>query len=348
MISETASARTWLETGKAPKDRSQEVAFGLVLLSGQVEATPGLLRSRPIGGDVELALVEIAEQRADWGLITLLCAHAGSKHCAKAAKKALFRARQRGVALPSIGEPRRPVALSVRPDPMPSFGTGFDRVGNHVVALGGWSSGDAGWSLAGVITADDRLRGVYYSPGTSRSRVRSLLERVVPGSSVMVEIPEDCAAGLLRHALDRARDDHTTVEGDVLRATRLLADVTALGDLEVAFDDHDPDQRARAVAGAGVYAQTPALLSWGRSLLGVAEGAARGAPGTPVDAKIVDNFLQGDNRRRWARRLEIAALLLSQDGASDAALAACATAQSLRSTDQPATDLPLIAAVFAS
>lgn len=334
----SASARQWLETGRAPKDRSAEVALGLVLLSGKIVATPELLASRPLGEDIELGLLELAEDRGDWSLVALLCAHARSKPCAKAARKAVFRAKQRGITVPEAGTPRRAVGLSLRPDPLPSFCTGFDKAGHHVVALGGWSQSDLGWSLAGVIGPEDRLRGIYYNPQTSRSRVRALLERVVPDASLMVEVPANLAAGLLRRGLDLATAAGVAIEGDVLRAGKVLADAVPLETIEVQIDD-DEARVAALVADAGRHAEHQALRAYGRALR-AACALAEDAPLTELDARM-----DADVRARWARRLDVVAVLLGREGAQQAAVAAVASARRLRDPGAAPSTIPLLAAV---
>ncbi len=335
------AARDWLESGRAPKERSAEVALGMVLLSGKVQATPELLASRDLGEDVELALLEIAEERADWSLVALLCAHARSKPCAKAAKKVVFRAKQRGITVPEAGAPRRAVGLSLRPDPLPSYCTGFDKAGHHVVALGGWSQADGGWSLAGVIGPDDRLRGVYFNANTSRSRVRSLLERVVPDAALMVEVPAELAAGLLRRGLDLSRSSGAAVEGDMLRAGRMLADIPPLEAIDVQLDG-DAGALDTVIASAGRFGGHAAVRAYARAMA-TALGLAADA-----DASAVDAALQDEARAIWSRRLEVVAVLLGREGEQDAAVAAAASARRLREPGVAPTTLPLLVAAFSA
>ncbi|MCB9738106.1 MAG: hypothetical protein H6747_02485 [Deltaproteobacteria bacterium] len=331
----TPTARAWLETGRAPKERSAEITLGMVLLSGKVQATPELLASRQLGEDVELALLEIAEERADWSLVALLCAHARSKPCAKAARKAVFRAKQRGISVPEAGAPRRAVALSLRPDPLPSYCTAFDKAGHHVVALGGWSATDGGWSLAGVIGPDDQLRGVYFHPQTSRSKVRSLLDRVVPDAALMAEVPATLAAGLLRRGLDLAKAAGVSVEGDLMRAGRLLADVTPLETIECRLAD-DPAALLAAIDAGDRHARLPAVQAFGLALR-LAHGLTAEASLHDVEAK-----LDADGRARWARRLEVMAVLLDREGDQEAAVSIAAAATRMRDASAALESIPLL------
>ncbi len=336
------AASQWLQTGKAPKERGLEVALGMVLLQGKVAATADALGSRALGEDIELALLELAEAQARWDLVGLLAASARNKSCQKAARKVVFRAKARGITVPEPAPAaRKAVAMAQAPEPLPSYCTGFDRAGHHVVALGGWSPADSSWSLAGVIGPDDVLRGVYFSPGTSRTKLRAMLDRVTPGTSVCSEVAPALAAGLLRRALDAARKANTMVDGDLLRANRMLADAAPLHTLEVALDSADEARLDALCDQAHAWIAEPALAAWATALRQVVDGGT----GT-LDAEAVDAALTEARRDQWARRLEISALLVTRGPGNDAALAAIATARALRDAAAPASRLALVRAAF--
>ena len=61
----TQTARGWLQTGQAPKDRVTEVARASALLSGQIPPIPAALQPA-LQPDVEMALLEDHGGHRSW------------------------------------------------------------------------------------------------------------------------------------------------------------------------------------------------------------------------------------------------------------------------------------------
>lgn len=287
----TKAALQWLQTGKAPNDRSLEVALCMALLSGEVPLSPAVFTGREIGRDVLLATIVAADDSQMWGLVQLLRDHGTDKTCKKLAKKVLFRAQQRGQIKPEESPDRSAVDLSARADPPPSYCTSFDRSGAQVVLFGGATDLDGAFGLVGVVNLRKGLETVSFFARPSRKRMRQLaqdLSRRFGG--LVVEVEMEFAAGRLSQALAIADQRRAPIDGDIGVGRRLLAGIAPaegkLTQIDAAISAAEPTEfsdlvqldcmvqwcsaiRADARAGLnhaepadGLRGQTDALNAW--------------------------------------------------------------------------------------
>lgn len=316
-----AAAREWLCTGKAPRDRAHEVALASLLLQGQVPCSGAVLNSRPLGEDVECALLREAAARGRWELASLLADEAQHKATRKEARKTLFTARQRGLLAASApSDTRRPVSLGATFEIPPSMCSHFDGEGSYMVA---WTFDDGmrnARALIGAISGEDELLMAVFVDQTNRTRLRTALSAVRPGLDLCEELPSAAASWLLRDALERASARGCEVQGDLLRARRLLADAEA-PPLTAAAPTPAGGEREAVRAEAPRLLREPPLRLWLAGLAPATLSVQR-----DVVAASATSVALG-SAERLAARLELIAVLLTQRRqAAAAALVACAAA----------------------
>ena len=349
----TQTARGWLQTGQAPKDRVSEVARASALLSGQIPPIPAAL-APALQPDVEMALLVEADVRGMLGLVDLLAEHAASKPVTKHARKLLFRAKQRGIAVPERVQARAPVSLAARPEPLPSFASTFDVDGNQLLMMGGWTAAEGSWCLAGFVHDTDGLHSVYFMPHLSRTAHREIVDKM-RGSfhGEVLEVPEAFAASRLRWGTDRRDQRQVGWEGDQADARRILADVEPLGEIEFNLDGADEARlTAHLESTAAICAVTADLLD-ARALrkAGAAALAAEirlarvdaeaHAPLTQALETWLGTWFDAERRTNYAGRLEIEAWLRHQMNQHDKMLDALAVARLMRDLARPVLAVPV-------
>lgn len=359
MAGEATGARLWLQSGQAPAARAAEVVRALALLSGQVAVTPAALKPA-FGEDLELALVDEAEARARLDLVAVLVEHAAHKATAKLAKKVLFRAKQRGVAVPEPAQaPRTPVRLAATPDPLPSWATAIEGDGSQLLLLGGWDPSEGAWSLAGVLSETDGLLSAWYLQPSSRTHQRDLFERYNQGRRpCQVQVPEAFVAGRMRWGLDIADGRQRPVEGDHLHARRLLAAVEPVlaSDIAIDLDPEDEQRLEQHLAVSATLNDDPTFARWlagsaqvrgwqeqAKTQLQALPETERSPATAQVRAEVVTAWLSTERRQALAERLDVLAWLAASAGRKSAALLAVVTAKALRDTGRSALAVPAVA-----
>ncbi len=359
-----AEARSWLQNGQAPVDRVGDVSRALVLLSGEVEPVAAMLEP-PLALDVETALVQEADERGMVALLVLLGDHAGDRSVRKLARKALFRARQRGVDIVERGPGRAPVRLAPAADPLPSWCSSYDDRGGQVIVLGAWTAADGPCCAVALMSDTLGLKVATWVPGISRTRLRHLIDGFKQDrGGLFVEVPPEFAAGRVRWAIDRADADRRPVEGEVAIFRRVLAGVAPIDDFEAALDPEDEARVAERIDCGAQLCDQPAFEGWlsgagayWRPLyeqVQVEAVALTELDDAALDARLIElrtNFVSAAfdeaNRRRYAERLELTAWLLARDGQREAALCAISSARGLRDPQVAAGELPFIAGLAA-
>lgn len=349
----THTARTWLQTGQAPKERAGEVIRAAALLSGQLPAMAAALQP-PLSVDVEMALLLEAESKAQWGFVELLSTSAGNKVVAKQAKKLIFRAKQRGVAVADKPVVRAGISLAARPEPLPSHASTFDVEGNQLVMLGGWSAGDGAWCLAGFVHETDGLHSAYFMPHLSRTAHREILDKMRASfKGAMTEVPDGFAGGRLRWGTDVRDARGQTWEGDQPETRRVLSDAEPLTEIEFSLGpDEESALDARLSAEDVSCAIALDLLSNKSVRLAAAkalESELAAAQATKAEtealtearASFVKQWFDGNRRALIAGRMEIDAWLRHQMQDTQGMMAALALARLLRDTSRQVTEAPL-------
>ncbi len=351
----TQTARGWLQTGQAPKDRVTEVARASALLSGQIPPIAAAL-APALQPDVEMALLVEADARGMLGLVDLLAEHAAGKAVTKHARKLLFRAKQRGLSVPERVQARAPVSLAARPEPLPSYASTFDADGNQLLMLGGWAAAEGSWCLAGFVHDTDGLHSVYFMPHLSRTAHREIVDKM-RGSfhGEVLDVPNDFAASRLRWGTDRRDTRQMGWEGDQADARRILAEVEPLGEIE--FNLHADDEAlltAHLESTTAICPVTADLLD-ARALRKAAIGAlaaelrAAREDAAQADAlaaaleRWLGTWFDAERRANYAGRLEIEAWLRHQMNQQPEMLRALALARLMRDLARPVLDAPVFA-----
>ena len=357
----TKTARAWLQSGQSPAQRVAETAYALLLLSGEVNVTAQTYKPC-LEADMEMALLLEADAAGRIDLVQLLADHARHKPTAKQAKKLLFRAKQRGVAVPERKPTRPPVDLSAVPEPLPSFASSFDGLGGQLVFLGGWSQTDGPYCVVAMLSDRDGLQSAYYLPDTSRTQQREMLARLQSQfSGFTTQVADAFAAGRIRWALNLRDALGQTFEGDPAEVRRLMVDVEPIQDLEIALDPEDEAQIDQRMALARELVDEPCFSAWlqpERPLQTALEAELaplraatldeadlRARVSTLRDAAIEKSWTEAE-RIRIAQRLEITASLLASEGRIEPAMRAIATARGLRDLARPALSLGFVAAAM--
>ena len=349
----TQTARGWLQTGQAPKDRVTEVARASALLSGQIPVIPAAL-APGLQADVEMALLVEADARGMLGLVDLLAEHAVNKAVTKHARKVLFRAKQRGIAVPERVQARAPVSLAARPEPLPSYASTFDADGNQLLMMGGWAPAEGSWCLAGFVHDTDGLHSVYFMPHLSRTAHREIVDKM-RGSfhGEVLEVPGPFAASRLRWGTDRRDARQIGWEGDQADARRILTDVEPLGEIEFNLDTGDEALLTAHLQSTTVICPVTADLLDARALRKAATAALaaqiRAAREDATQQEVLANALEAwletwfdaDRRSNYAGRLEIEAWLRHQLNEREAMLRTLAVARLMRDTAQPVLSAPV-------
>lgn len=351
----TQTARTWLQSGQAPKDRVSEVARAIALLTGQVPPVAAAL-TPPLQADVEMALLVEADGRGMLGLVDLLAEHAAHKATVKHARKLLFRAKQRGLVVPERVQTRAPVSLAARPEPLPSFASTFDADGNQLLMLGAWTANDGSWCLAGFVHESEGLHSVYFMPHLSRTAHREIVDKMRASfNGEVLEVPNDFVSARLRWGTDRRDERQTGWEGDQADARRILAGVEALGEIEFNLhaDDeavltaHLDDQAAAhpatlvLVTGRGFRKAAVAALAAERK---AAQEAAEAVAGLAAAADAwLERWFSAERRRDIAGRLEIEAWMRHQLNQSEHMMRSLALARLMRDSARSVLSAPQFA-----
>ena len=351
----TQTARGWLQTGQAPKDRVTEVARASALLSGQIPAIPAAL-APALQSDVEMALLVEADTRGLLGLVDLLAEHAANKSVTKHARKLLFRAKQRGIAVPDRVQTRAPVSLAAKPEPLPSYASTFDADGNQLLMMGGWAAAEGSWCLAGFVHDTDGLHSVYFMPHLSRTAHREIVDKM-RGSfhGEVIDVPEAFAASRLRWGTDRRDARQIGWEGDQADARRILADVEPLGEIEFNLDAADEALLTAHLESTVATCPVTADLLDARALRKAATAALTAeiraardnAEAQAVLTAKLEGWLEGwfdaDRRSNYAGRLEIEAWLRHQMSQREEMLRALAVARLMRDAQRPLLATPVFA-----
>ena len=351
----TQTARGWLQTGQAPKDRVTEVARASALLSGQIPPIPAALQPT-LQPDVEMALLVEAETRGLLDLVDLLAEFAVAKAVTKHARKLLFRAKQRGLVVPERTQARAPVSLAARPEPLPSYASTFDADGNQLLMLGGWAAAEGSWCLAGFVHDTDGLHSVYFMPHLSRTAHREIVEKMRNSfHGEVIDVPDDFAASRLRWGTDRRDTRHVGWEGDQADARRILADVEPLGEIE--FNLHADDEAiltAHLAATDAVCPVTAGLLdaralrkacttALAAEIQAAQQDEAKTDALSTALATWLASWFDADRRANYAGRLEIEAWLRHQMNQREAMLRSLAIARLMRDATRLLLDAPVFA-----
>lgn len=349
----TQTARGWLQTGQAPKDRVTEVARASALLSGQIPPIAAAL-TPALQADVEMALLVEADTRGMLGLVDLLAEHAASKPVVKHARKLLFRAKQRGIAVPERVQTRAPVSLAARPEPLPSYASTFDVDGNQLLMMGGWAAAEGSWCLAGFVHESDGLHSVYFMPHLSRTAHREIVDKMRNSfNGEVIEVPDAFSASRLRWGTDRRDARQVGWEGDQADTRRILADVEALGEIEFNLGDEEDVQLTAHLTSTeaicpvsqdlldGRAFRKAALAALATELRAARENAAAEEALRAAAEKWLGEWFTPERRVNTAGRLEIEAWLRHQMNQREAMLRALAVARLMRDVDQPVLSAPV-------
>lgn len=324
----------WLTSGQAPVARAQEVARAMLVRDGQLPWTAATAR-QPFGADVEAALLRDAEAHGNVELAAALADHAADKDTSKAAKKLLFRFKQRGLSVPDRTAKRVPLDLSARPDPLPSFLSAISDIGSQFCVLGGWKAGVGPTCLLGFFDEAAGLRAVYFLPSYSRTAQREMLTRMRAMVGEAFEAPSALVAGRMRFGLDTLDSRGGSCEGDLAEARQALEGVDPVAEVgfevdpedEARFAEHvaasfdlDKESVFRAFDPAGSPAPRPAPLAADAPAEAVAEAANA----------LLRDYIEHIGALSLAGRFEFNAWLLASQGRKVAALQALACARALR------------------
>lgn len=351
----TQTAQVWLQTARCPPQRVGEVACAIALLEGPIADY-----RQPFAADVEMALLVEADSRGRFDLVQILCDQAQHKPTAKHAKKLLFKARQRGVAVPDRPVTRRAVDLSARPDPLPSFASSFDGSGGQLLFLGGWSPTDGAWCVMGMVSDEEGLLSAYYLADSSRTQQRDLLTRLKGQfHGFTVEVPDAFAAGRMRWGLDLRDQLGQPFDGDLPEVRRLLQSAEPIQAVDLALDPEDEARVGQYMDEAAPLVTEPCFSAWlapGPGPLGRLQAELAALRTQDLDAEglrravatarsaAVENWLNDADRARMADRLDITSWLLVEDGRRDLAMRALATARGLRDLEQPLEKIAFVSA----
>ena len=352
----TQTARGWLQTGQAPKDRVTEVARAAALLSGQIPLIPAAL-APALQADVEMALLVEADARGMLGLVDLLAEHAANKAVTKHARKVLFRAKQRGIAVPERVQVRAPVSLAARPEPLPSYASTFDTDGNQLLMMGGWAAAEGSWCLAGFVHDTDGLHSVYFMPHLSRTAHREIVDKMRGSFNGEVhEVPGAFAAGRLRWGTDRRDSRQVGWEGDQADARRILAEVEPLDEIEFNLDAAEEARLQAHLFGEGAQSAVLTALFETRALRKAVRAAfpsdQRAAVQAAADAaeleqyflsvaSWLDTWFHNERRSDYAGRLELEAWLHHHNHDHERMLETLAIARLMRRLEEILVEVPV-------
>lgn len=356
----TKIARSWLQSGHAPSQRANETAYALLLLSGEVTVNSQTYKPS-LQADLEMALLLEADAAGRIDLVQLLSEHARHKPTAKHSKKLLFRAKQRGIAVPEKKPTRAPVDLSAVPEPLPSFASSFDGMGDQLVFLGGWSASDGPYSVVAILNDRDGLQSAYYLPDTSRTQQREMLGRLQGQfAGFTTQVADAFAAGRIRWALNQRDAAGRSFEGDAAEVRRLLSQVEPIQDLDIALDPEDEAQIERRIELGRELVEEACFGAWlspDRALQAALtqdltpiradetlDAEAAQAKVLAARTSAVERGLPEAERIRIAQRFEITASLLASEGKLESAMRAIATARGLRDLTRSAMSLGFVQA----
>ena len=356
----TAQAQQWLRSGQAPVERVGDVARALALLSGEVPLTPAVIAT-PLAEDIEHALLCEATDRDAIDLLLLLRDHGHAKGCAKQAKKALFRARQRGIQVPDELAPKAAVSLARKPEPLPCYCSSFDSTGGQIIVLGGWSPEDGPNAMVAFLSDRSGLETATWFPGMSRTRQRQVIDDLSSRfTGITVGVGPEFAAGRIRWALDVADRLGRPVEGDVAVLRRLIDAVPPIADIELNLDPADEARVEERIAASATLAEEACFRRWlpvgDRPMARLYDEIERSpwisdpeVTGQDLRERLealrADGLLAGIDaaeRQRMAIRLELTGWLLARHGKRELALIAISTARAVRDPERELAMLPFV------
>ena len=339
----TKTASEWLTSGLVPEDRVDELVAASVLLAQGIALDARLadVGEQAFGADVEMAMVAAADEIGDVDLLMHIRDNGQHKSCAKQAKKVLYRAKQRGVAVPEQEQTREAVSLSRSPEPLGSWCSSFDRGGGQVVMWGGWSEDHGSWALLAVINDQRGLESVGWLPQLSRNRYRSVIDDLRERrSGELIEVSAAVAIDRVRWALQTAETQQGRIDGDKARVRRMLEETDASGQ---SVDAIASDEAAVTATSCEALLDDGFLEAWLMTLdghLDLVESALKASvtsgeltvEGDAVQQAAVTtlvNSFDADSRGRLAGQLGVNALLIREAGRGEVAACAAAVANAL-------------------
>ncbi len=315
----------------------------------------------PVAPDtLDRALRSLADRRRAGAvpLLTRLAAEAPAKQHRKAARRALYRLEQAGVAVPPPppATPRRPVIAREPERATRAWVSGVDGTGSRgvwVLLEGGLGGGLA---LASMIVSDEA--GILDAAGgpTTRKRLETEVAELARAPGLpWVETTPGHVARLVAEALEAHARAGTAPPADVERWRPMLAGqaddaVPAEAEADPALVDRSaellerPELAGWFVDPGLVHEDAVQLLGARESRLVLSEQVKAEREAAIVDA-VIERLFDEPGRQRWAGRLVETGRVLRLAGRPDPVPLMEATAAALRDAGRPARAIPFVRAL---
>ena len=321
-----------------------------------------------LAGPVAAALIELLLERRDALRLVVLRERAQDKAVRKAAGKALYALKSRGVATPDL-EATRVGALPLKREILPSYMTNADPTGLRFILYSASESngpvvvhalvGDAG---------DTGLYSLHLFHEMSKTRLGKLLDSIREAESItVVEVDPGYARDAIHTAIERNVKAGRMLPEDTRAAQRYLDATTGppaptAHPARLALTDTERSSLREHLRRGDALAEIPETLGWGpgeedlRGLLDkvstleaspivISRSAAYDVARSLIDKEVVA-FFDPDARARFADRLCDLAYLLQGTRRRELSLAALASADALLDTETPITEVPLAQRFF--
>jgi hypothetical protein len=301
--------------------------------------------------DATLRAFADARGGAAGAVLVVLAAEPGSRALRRAAKRALYRLGQRGMAPAAPHAAPRRLGAGGAARPVRAWLSGIDGSGSRAVWIV-FQDEHSGLRLCSLILND--LAGILDAAGgdiTKKRLERELAELRATQKLPWVTADAARAAGLVAEALARHGETGTAPPAAFARWQPLFASVPpppppAFGPVDESRLEHSADLLARPeLAGwfldpEAVQAEALERLQARDSRLVVSDQIRAERDAALVD-RVVERELGAETRRRWARRLGEMALVFAAEGREEHAALARAAAAALADEERDVRRHPL-------
>lgn len=321
-------------------------------LADPARLDPASLAAAP-AAELEAALRDFADTRSERALPVLAALVArGAGDVRRAARRALYRLAQRGVAPPPVPSPQ-PVVPRPAPHAARAWLSGIDGSGSRAIWIV-FDAGSAGLQLCSLIVND--TIGVVETAGgpVTKKRLRAELDALRASQKLpWVETDPEPARALVAEALALHATLGTAPPAAFDRWRPLFEAPAAAAPAAPAAGPGDPALADRSAA----LLELPELAGWfldpddlQRDALDLAETRAsrlvvsdtvKAEREDAIVARVAEREFSPEVRRRWARRLREMALIFDAIARPEHAAIARATATALADEARDVTRLPL-------